>query len=53
MAKYNFDMGKTPKPDLDEVFTLYEEDPEEVATTLVESDADEKIDRAEAEGPSE
>jgi hypothetical protein len=46
-------MANTPKPDLDEVCSFYGEDPEEVATTLVESDADEEIDRAEAEGPSE
>jgi hypothetical protein len=46
-------MERKTKPDLDEVFTLYGEDPEEVATTLVESDADEEIDRAEAEGSSE
>jgi hypothetical protein len=46
-------MEKTPKPDLDEVFTLYGDDPEEVASTLVETDADEEIDRAEAEGSSE
>jgi len=46
-------MGNAPKPDLDEVFTLYGEDPEEVATTLVGSDADEEMDRAEAEGSSE
>lgn len=38
---------------MDEVFTLYDEDPEEVATTLIGSDADEEIDRAEAEGSSE
>ena len=42
-------MERKPKPDLDEVFNLYGEDPEEVSTTLVESDADEEIDRAEAE----
>lgn len=46
-------MGKEPKPNLDEVFILYGEDPEEVATTLVESDADEEIDSAEAEGSGE
>lgn len=46
-------MGKTPKPDLDEVFTLYGEDSEEVAQALIESDADEEIDRAESEGSSE
>jgi hypothetical protein len=46
-------MGKTPKPDLDEVFTLYGEDPDEVAQTLVDSEADEEIDRAESELPTE
>jgi hypothetical protein len=46
-------MEKKPKPDLDEVFTLFGDDPGEVAKTLIESDADEEIDRAEAEGSSE
>ncbi len=46
-------MDKTPKPDLDEVFTLYGEDPEEVAQTLMETDADEELDRAESEVDSE
>jgi hypothetical protein len=46
-------MGKTSKPDLDEVFTLYGEDPEDVAQTLMDSDVAEEIDRAEAEGFSE
>jgi hypothetical protein len=46
-------MERAPKLDLDEVFTLYGEDPEEVASTLIGSDADEEIDRAESEGPSE
>jgi hypothetical protein len=31
-------MEKTPKPDLDEVFTLYGENPEDVAETLVNSE---------------
>ena len=35
-------MGKQPKPDLDEVFTLYGEDPEDVARRLVEDDEDEE-----------
>jgi hypothetical protein len=46
-------MERKFKPDLDERFTLVGNDPEEVAQALVESDADEEIDRAEAEGPSE
>jgi hypothetical protein len=46
-------MGNAPKPDLDEVFTLYGEDPEEVAETLVTTESDEDMDRAEAEGSSE
>jgi hypothetical protein len=41
------------KPDLDERFTLVGNDPEEVAQALMESDADEELDRAEAEGISE
>ncbi|HEY5111324.1 MAG TPA: hypothetical protein VII67_03235 [Acidimicrobiales bacterium] len=35
-------MGKQPKPDLDEVFTLYGEDPEDVARRLVKDDEDEE-----------
>lgn len=46
-------MAKRLKPDLDERFTLLGSDPEEVAHALVESDADEELDRAEAEGISE
>jgi hypothetical protein len=40
-------------PNLDERFTLVGNDPEEVAQALVEADADEELDRAEAEGISE
>lgn len=46
-------MERRFKPDLDERFTLIGNDTEEVAQALVESDADEDIDRAEAEGFSE
>ena len=46
-------MAKQLKPDLDERFTLVGNDPEEVAQALVEADADEELDRAEAEGISE
>jgi hypothetical protein len=46
-------MSEKPKPDLDERFTLLGCDPDEVAQFLVESDADEELDRAEAEGTSE
>lgn len=42
-------MGKMPKPDLDERFTLLGNDPEEVAQALIETGADEDIDRAESE----
>jgi hypothetical protein len=44
---------KVPKPDYDERFTLEGLDPEEVARLLVNTDADEEIDRAEAEESSE
>jgi hypothetical protein len=37
-------MGREPQPDLDEVFTLYGEDPEDVARTLVTDDEDESED---------
>lgn len=50
---YARDMAKMPKPDLDERFTLLGNDPEEVAQALIESAADEELDRAEAEGISE
>jgi len=46
-------VAKTPKPNLDEVFTLYGQDPEDVAQTLADSETSEEIDRAEAEGLSE
>jgi hypothetical protein len=46
-------MEKAPKPDFDERFTLLGDDPEEVAQALIESSADEELDRAEAEGISE
>jgi hypothetical protein len=46
-------MERKFKPDLDERFMLIDNDPEEVARTLIESDADEELDRAEAEGISE
>jgi hypothetical protein len=35
-------VGKQPKPDLDEVFTLYGKDPEDVARRLVKDDEDEE-----------
>jgi len=35
-------MGRHPKPDLDEVFTLYGEDPEDVARRLLKDDEDEE-----------
>jgi len=41
-----------PVPDYDEVF-IVEDDPEEVARRLVNTPADEDIDRAEAEGTIE
>jgi hypothetical protein len=46
-------MGKTPKPDYDERFTLEGMAPEDVAELLVNTPADEDIDRAETEGFSE
>ena len=46
-------MERKPKPDLDERFSLYGEDPDEVAQVLIETGADEELDRAESEGISE
>lgn len=46
-------MEKTPKPDLDEVFSLEGVSPEDVARMVVNAEADEELDRAEAEGFSE
>jgi hypothetical protein len=46
-------MERKLKPNLDERFTLLGNDPEEVVQALVDSDADEELDRAEAEGISE
>ena len=46
-------MERKPKPDLGERFSLYGEDPEKVAQALVDSGADEELDRAESEGISE
>ncbi len=37
-------MERKQKPDLDEVFTLYGEDPEDVARALVEDDEEESED---------
>jgi len=51
--RYAERMERKLKPDLDERFTLLGNDPEEVVQALVDSDADEELDRAEAEGISE
>jgi hypothetical protein len=46
-------MGKVPEPDFDEVFSLYEQDPEDVARAVINAPADEELDRAEFEEPTE
>lgn len=46
-------MAKPPKPDYDEKFTLEGMEPEDVAELLVNTPADEELDRAEAEGLSD
>ena len=51
--RYAERMERKLKPNLDERFTLLGNDPEEVVQALVDSDADEELDRAEAEGISE
>lgn len=53
LGGYDWVMAKTPKPDLDEVFSLYGEDPDEVAQTVIETDASEELDRIESEVPTE
>jgi hypothetical protein len=46
-------MAKVPEPDYDEVFSLYGQDPDEVARAVINTPADEELDRAESEGFSE
>jgi hypothetical protein len=46
-------MAKVPEPNLDEVFSLYGQDPDEVAQAVISTPSDEELDRAEFEEPTE